>query len=35
MKGIEELCHAAFWEQCTDPFEDEKDCVEAMLKVDI
>ena len=34
MKEIDELCDVVFWEQCTDPFEDGKDCVEALLEVD-
>ena len=23
-----------FWEQCADPFEDKKDCVDALLEID-
>ena len=34
MKENEEVCDVVFWELCTDPFEDEKDCVEALLEVE-
>ena len=33
LQEIEELCDVVFWVQCTDPFEDGKDCVEALLNV--